>query len=81
MQGRDNPDELIFECFAEGRRFRFYASGRTDGFEGGVQIINHFIPLCSRLLQEGADLSCLGVRTPSLPLQPTGQETAAPLQG
>jgi hypothetical protein len=45
-------NELLFAVYAEGREFRMYTNGRTEGFQGPVGVSNRFPRLCSDLLQE-----------------------------
>jgi len=81
MQVLENPDTLIFECFAEGRHFRFYASGRTEGFDGRVLIHNHFIRVSADLRIKAVDMACLEECRTRLEMPPINQERASPLQG
>ena len=45
-------NELLFAVYAEGREFRMYTNGRTEGFQGPVGVSNRFPRLRSDLLQE-----------------------------
>ena len=66
------PDALLFECFAENRHFRIYASGRTEGFEGRVLVVNPSIALHDaengRLGPASEVLGLIGIRTPEIGL-------------
>jgi len=53
----------LFLIHAEGREFKIYANGRTEGFTGQVGISNHIPRLCAGLLRGELDLSCLALGT------------------
>jgi hypothetical protein len=73
------PDALLFECFAENRHFRIYASGRTEGFEGRVLVVNHFIRRCADLLS-GEEGQTVAHKERTQPLPPD-QEITSPSLG
>lgn len=47
--------ELLFYVLADGKEYRIYANGKTEGFGDNVKIVNHFPRLCSGLLQAVQD--------------------------
>jgi len=43
--------ELLFYVLADGKEYRIYANGKTEGFGESVKIVNHFPRLCFDLLR------------------------------